>query len=316
MLDLAVGVDIGGTNTVIGIVDKKGKIFARASFKTSTCKTIEVFTDTLKESLNNCINDIKDPYSLLGIGIGAPNGNFYTGTIEYAPNLPWDGKVEIVNKIEEKCDLPVYLTNDANAAAMGEMTFGGAKGMDNFAVITLGTGLGSGLVVNGSLVFGSDGLAGEMGHVIVERNGRLCGCGRKGCLETYASATAIVRTVNELLAYGDTDSSLLKLDTITAKDIYLAAKDKDEIALKAFQITGEYLGEALANLVAINGPQAIFLFGGLALSGDYILKPTLENMEKNLLEVYKGKVKLMISSISEYDAAILGAASLVWDSME
>jgi glucokinase len=253
-----------------------------------------------------------------GIGIGAPNGNFYHGTIEFAPNLPWKGVIPLANLVTEQFGLPVEVTNDANAAAIGEMTYGAAKGIRDFIMITLGTGLGSGIVINGQLVYGHDGFAGELGHVIVEKEGRLCGCGRYGCLETYVSATGIVRTMLELLGKRKTDSSLrgLKTEDITSKLICDAALEGDQLAQKAVDMTACTLGKALANYIAFSAPEAIFLFGGLARAGDLLINPTRKYMNENVLQIWKDKVKLINSELRESDAAILGASALVWEMKE
>jgi len=251
--------------------------------------------------------------AIKGIGAGAPNGNFYTGNIEYAANLPWKGIVPFGKLMSEKFGLPCMVTNDANAAALGEMTYGAAKGMKNFIMITLGTGVGGGVVVNGQLVYGHDGFAGELGHVIMDReHGRPCGCGRKGCLETYCSATGVATTAKELLKKDATPSLLrnVEWDKITSKDVFDAAMQGDELAKQVFEFTGKTLGEAFADFVAFSAPEAIILFGGLAQAGDLILKPIRESMEANLLSVWKGKVKLIFSQLPDDDAAILGAASL------
>ena len=251
-----------------------------------------------------------------GIGIGAPNGNFYSGTIEFAPNLPWRGIIPLAAMFEERLGIPTALTNDANAAAVGEMTYGAARGMKDFIMITLGTGVGSGIVINGQMVYGHDGFAGELGHVIVRRGtGRMCGCGRKGCLETYCSATGVARTARELLA-ARTDESLLRnvpAENITSKDVYDAAVQGDKLAQEIFDFTGTLLGEALADFIAFSSPEAIVLFGGLAKSGDYIMKPIQKAIEENVLNIYKGKTKLLVSELKDSDAAVLGASALAWE---
>ncbi len=311
----AIGIDIGGTNTVFGFIDKDGNEITGGTFRTQEYKDSEEFVKELVRQIEISRNNISKDFDLVGIGIGAPNGNFYNGTIEYAPNLKWEGVIPLVKLIKEYYDIPVYLTNDANAAAIGEMIYGGAKELKDFIMITLGTGLGSGIVVNGNLVYGHDGFAGELGHVIVKDNGRVCGCGRRGCLETYCSATGIKQTVKELLAENKYNSSLNTegFDSLSGKDISWAAKMGDELALKAFELTGEILGKALANFVAFSSPEAIFLFGGLSLAGDLIFKPTIKNMEENLLHIYRNKVKIIPSQLNENSAAILGAAALVWN---
>ena len=317
MKELCIGIDIGGTNTVFGVVDKNGNFAAENTISTKKYQNIDDFVDALSDAINESLDSIKTNYVLKGIGIGAPNGNYYNGTIEYAPNLNWTGVVPLSNMLNKNFHVPVVLTNDANAAAVGEMIYGAAKGMDDFIIITLGTGLGSGLVVNGKVVYGHDGFAGEIGHTIYDPNGRLCACGRKGCLETYASATGIKRTVIELLR-NDNTSILNKIpeEKLNSKDIYEAAVKGDKIALEAFDYTAQILGLKLADSIAYTSPEAIFLFGGLALSGDYILKPTKKYMEENLLKIYKDKIKLELSGLMGKNAAILGAAALIWKELK
>ena len=251
-----------------------------------------------------------------GIGIGAPNGNYYTGRIEFAPNLNWKGVIPFAQLMQDKLGIPAALTNDANAAAIGEMTYGAARGMKHFIMITLGTGVGSGIVIDGKLVYGHDGFAGELGHTCsVRNNGRQCGCGKTGCLETYASANGVARTAREILETRK-DASLLRnipADSITSKDVHDAAVQGDAIALKIFEFTGRILGEALSDFVAFSAPEAIVLFGGLTKAGDYILKPIVEHMNQNLLPLWKGKVKVIFSELKEADAAILGASALAWE---
>ena len=314
MKELCIGVDIGGTNTVIGAVDIDGNLSAENSISTKKYKKIKTFIEALKIGINECLDSIKKDYILKGIGIGAPNGNYYNGSIEYAPNLDWYEIIPLADILNKHFHVPVVLTNDANAAAMGEMIYGAAKGLDNFIIITLGTGLGSGLVVDGKVVYGHDGFAGEIGHTIYDPNGRLCGCGRKGCLETYASATGIKRTVVELLKNSNTKSILIDIPEgeLSSKGIYEAAVKGDKLALEAFDYTARVLGLKLADSIAYTSPEAIFLFGGLALAGDYILKPTKKYMEENLLKIYKNKVSLELSGLMGKNAAILGAAALIW----
>jgi glucokinase len=313
MSEVAIGIDIGGTCTCIGVVDKKGNIIAETSIPTQESRDFNVFIENLSTAISDLITPLKN-LDLRGIGIGAPNGNYYKGTVEYPPNLPWKGVSSIVDKLKIYFDVPMVLTNDANAAAIGEMIYGGAKGIKNFVVITLGTGLGSGFVVNGSLMYGDDGFAGEAGHMTAIENGRKCGCGKKGCLETYASATGIVNTVKELLSNSKTKSSLRKIpeNEISSKLIYEAAKDGDKIALEAFEYTGKILGISLANIVNITSPKMIIIFGGLAKSGNLIIKPTKKAMEANVLPVFRDKVNIKLSELSEENAAVLGASALVW----
>ena len=313
----AIGVDVGGTNTVFGIVDKRGQILKSGSIETATHEKVEDFIDELCEALEQLIKEVGSKEDIKGIGVGAPNGNYFTGSIEFAPNLRWKGVIPFVKIMEKRIEIPVVLTNDANAAAIGEMTYGCAKGIKDFIVITLGTGVGSGIVVNGQLVYGHDGFAGELGHVIMRRNnGRLCGCGRAGCLETYSSATGVARTAREYLDLRPDDNSLLRktpVDNITSKDVYDAAMAGDEMAKEVFKFTGEILGEAFADFVAFSSPEAIILFGGLARAGNLIMDPIRESMEKNLLAIYQGKIKLLFSQLKESDAAVLGASALGWE---
>ena len=314
MKKIAIGIDIGGTNTIIGIVDKQGNILQKASLFTKRYKEINHFVDELSNKLKVLFNKVNEEYQLKGIGIGAPNANFYKGTIENAPNLKWKGIIPLAKMMQEKLNVPVWLTNDANAAALGEMLYGGAKSMKDFLFITLGTGLGSGIVSNGKLICGHDGFAGEIGHTIVVENGRLCGCGRKGCLETYASASGIKRSVIELLSKTNKASVLRDVNNakISSKLIYESAKKGDIISLEAFNFTAKILGKALANSVAHTSPEAIFLFGGLANAEDLLLKPVKESMEANLFNIYKNKVQILPSQLKSGKAAILGASELVW----
>ncbi|MDR3706008.1 MAG: ROK family protein [Paludibacteraceae bacterium] len=310
---MVIGIDMGGTSTKIGIVDEQGRVIKKTSVKTTLYPVFTDYVDALYTALLPVINEVGGMQAIKGIGAGAPNGNFYTGNIEHAANLPWKGIVPFGKLMSEKFGLPCTVTNDANAAALGEMTYGAAKGMKNFIMITLGTGVGSGVVINGQLVYGHDGFAGELGHVIMDRqHGRPCGCGRKGCLETYCSATGVATTAKELLKKDATPSLLrnVEWDKITSKDVFDAAMQGDELAKEVFEFTGKTLGEAFADFVAFSAPEAIILFGGLAQAGDLILKPIRESMEANLLSIWKGKVKLIFSQLPDDDAAILGAASL------
>lgn len=316
MKPYVVGIDIGGTNTVFGIVDARGNVVASSSIKTGRHADIKDYVEELKTSLNNLLeaNDATD--KIAGIGVGAPNGNYFTGAIEMAPNLPWKGRIPLAELLKEAFGVPVALTNDANAAAIGEMTYGVARGMKDFIMITLGTGVGSGIVVNGQLVYGHDGFAGELGHVIVKpSNGRMCGCGRTGCLEAYCSATGVARTAREFLETR-TDKSLLRdlpIEGITSKDVYDAAVQGDKLAKEIFEYTGKIMGEAFANFIAFSSPEAIILFGGLSRSGDLLMKPIKEAMDRNTLNIYKGKTKLLLSELKESDAAVLGASALGWE---
>ncbi|MCD4697638.1 MAG: ROK family protein [Bacteroidales bacterium] len=315
MIKAAIGVDIGGTNTVIGVVDKAGKVIAEKSIPTETHPDYSIYLNALSEAIKSLLSSVEAKLDIIGIGVGAPNGNYYNGTIEFAPNLNFDGIVPVVNFLKEKFDFPhIILTNDANAAAIGEMIYGGAKGMKNFIMITLGTGVGSGIVVNGEMVYGHDGFAGEIGHTIFDPNGRDCGCGRKGCLETYTSAPGIKRTVFELLSIMIEPSELRSIgfNELSAKRIDDAARNGDPVALEAFEYSGEVLGIKLADAVAHTSPEAIFLFGGLAQAGELIFEPVKRYMEENMLNIYKNKVKLLPSELPPGDAAVLGASALVW----
>ena len=311
-MQYSIGIDIGGTNSMMGIVDKMGNILFEAELITNDYELIEDFADACYKLLYPEINKLGFQ-EFRGIGIGAPNGNYYQGTIEFAPNLRWKGVVPLAKIFSQKFNLNTTVTNDANAAAIGEMMHGAAKGMNDFIMVTLGTGVGSGFVANGKMMYGHDGFAGELGHTIAVRDGRLCGCGRKGCLETYTSATGIVRTANEFLETKTISSSLRNLTTITSKNIYDAAVKVDFLSLEIFEFTGKILGQSLADAFAITSPEAIILFGGLAQAGKFIFEPTRKYMEQNLLKIYQGKVKLLPSELKESDAAILGAASLIWN---
>ncbi len=313
----AIGIDVGGTNTVAGIVDRRGQIIFSGSIKTAKHPQVEDYLDELTALLNELIEKTTTKDQIKGVGAGTPNGNYFTGSIEFAPNLPWKGVIPFAQMLEDRVGIPVTITNDANAAAIGEMTYGAARGMKDFIVITLGTGVGSGIVINGRLVYGHDGFAGELGHVIMRReNGRLCGCGRNGCLEAYASATGMARTAREYLEMQpDVQTRLREIpaEDITSKDVFDAAMAGDEMAKDIFKFTGKILGEAFADFVSFSRPEAIILFGGLSKAGDLIMDPIRESMEKNLLAIFKGKIKLMFSSLKESDAAVLGASALGWE---
>lgn len=312
------GVDIGGTNTVFGIVDARGQVIASGSIKTQKHADFDDYVKELHGEMERLIeaNDAKD--QIQGIGIGAPNANYYTGEIQNPPNLPWGQKIiPLAEKVSKAFGgIPVAITNDANAAALGEMTYGAARGLKDFIMITLGTGVGSGIVINGQLVYGHDGFAGELGHLVVKRNnGRVCGCGRTGCLEAYCSATGVARTAREFLELRSEPSALrsLQIEDITSKDVYDAAMAGDKLAKEIFDYTAKILGDALADMVAFSSPQAIILFGGLAKSGDLLLKPLKEEFEKALFPIFKNKVKILISELKESDAAVLGASALGWE---
>lgn len=313
-----VGMDIGGTNTVFGIVDSRGNVLATDSVKTQSYTKIEDYVDAVCEKLLPLINSVGGVSKIKGLGVGAPNGNYYSGTIEFAPNLPWKGIIPLAAMFEEKIGVPTALTNDANAAAIGEMTYGAARGMKDFIMITLGTGVGSGIVINGQLVYGHDGFAGELGHVIVRRGGRLCGCGRKGCLETYCSATGVARTAREFLIARSEPSLLREIpaEEITSKDVYDAAVKGDKLAQDIFEFTGTILGEAIADFIAFSSPEAVVLFGGLAKSGDYIINPIQKAIDENILKIFEGKTKLLVSELKDADAAVLGASALGWEVKE
>jgi glucokinase len=301
-------VDIGGTNVVYGIVTRKGEILSKSVIPTKDCLAPSLMVEKVVEGLRSQLSALDNPSQLCGVGIGAPNGNYHTGCIEFAPNLNWKGIVPLAALFEEALGVKAVLTNDANAAALGEMIFGDAKGLRDFLFITLGTGLGSGIVANGELIYGHDGLAGELGHVIVVSDGRLCGCGRKGCLETYCSATGLRRTFAEF--HGEEFNE----QTLSSKEIVQAARAGDEKAQAALDYTAKILGESLANAVAFTSPKTIFLFGGLANAGDLLLQPTKHYFEESVLNIYKNKVEIRLSGLAEDDAALLGAASLVAES--
>lgn len=311
-----IGMDMGGTNTVFGVVDARGNVISKSAIKTGTHTDVNLYIQDLYDEMIKLIEAAGGVDKFKGIGVGAPNGNYYTGNIEFAPNLPWKGVIPFAKLMAEKFGIPAALTNDANAAAIGEMTYGVARGMKNFIMITLGTGVGSGIVIDGKLVYGHDGFAGELGHTTaIRENGRLCGCGKKGCLETYCSATGVARSAREILA-SSTQESLLRnipVDSITSKDVFEAAMEGDEIAKDIFAFTGKILGQSLADFVAFSAPEAIVLFGGLSKAGDLIMNPIRENMEDNLLPLWKGKIKLFFSELKEADAAVLGASALAWE---
>lgn len=316
-LEYAIGIDIGGTTTKFGIVNHRGEISNIGHIVTNNHSDINLFVDELYQEMVPAIETVGGTAVIKGIGVGAPNGNYYSGTIEYAPNLPWKGIIPIAALITNKFKKPCTLTNDANAAAIGEMMYGAARGMRDFIMITLGTGVGSGIVANGQLIYGHDGFAGELGHTIIRPGGRLhWGTGMKGSLETYASATGISITAREILDERINEKSLLREiphEEITSKQVCEAALKGDAIANEVFRITGQILGEALANFVMFSSPEAIVLFGGVIKAGKLLLAPTRENMEKNLLPVFQNKVKLLFSELKESDAAILGASALVWE---
>ena len=312
-----VGIDVGGQTTKLGVVDARGAVLAQTVIRTDTHVEIEPYIADLAVALNKVIAEAGVEGQVKGIGVGAPNGNYYTGTIENAVNLSWGGTktIEFAKLLSEAMNgLPVALTNDANAAAVGEMTYGAARGMKNFIMITLGTGVGSGIVINGDVVYGHDGFAGELGHTAAVRsNGRTCNCGKTGCLETYASATGVARTAREWLELSDEPSVLRSLDSIASKDVFDAAKEGDKLALKIFEFTGKILGRSFADFIAFSSPEAIVLFGGLARAKEFLTAPIEEAMNANVLPLWRGKVKLVYSQLKESDAAILGASALAWE---
>lgn len=315
-----IGLDLGGTNSVFGIVDQRGQVLATNSIKTQAYKNVEDFVDAGIEALKPIIAKVGGLAQIKAMGIGAPNGNYYSGTIEFAPNLPWghDGVVPLAKMFSDKLEgLPVALTNDANAAAIGEMQYGVARGMKNFIMITLGTGVGSGIVINGQVVYGCDGFAGELGHVTMVRGaeGRLCGCGRKGCLETYCSATGVARTAREFLQKSAEPSMLREInpDEITSLDVAIAAGKGDKMALEIFEFTGEMLGAACADFASFSSPEAFVFFGGLTKAGDLIMNPIKKSYEKHVMKIFNDKAKFLVSSLDDAAAAVLGASAIGWE---
>jgi len=314
MKKFALGIDIGGTNTVFGLVNKKGDIFYSDSLRT---KNFSKPTELVKKIYEKWLSIkilLKKNENIIGVGIGAPNGNYYTGCIEFAPNLNWKGEVYLSKMFKRYFSLPVYLNNDANVAALGEMIYGGARKMRDFIVVTIGTGLGSGFVANRHLIYGHDGLAGELGHTLYEKNGRLCGCGKKGCLEAYVSSAGLIKTVNEILLNSKQTSILRSFNnkTLTPLNIQKAAIKGDKLAIEVYWKTGTILGEKLADAVAITGPAAIFLAGGISFAGNLLIQPAKEAMEKNLLPAFRNKVNILQSELLSKNAAVLGAAAMVW----
>lgn len=312
-----VGVDVGGQTAKIGIVDARGDVLIQSVIRTDRHDDAQYFVDDLAKAIKELIAKSGKEGQIRGVGVGAPNGNYYTGEIAFAPNLVWAAKknVPFADMLSEALGgIPVALTNDANAAAVGEMTYGVAKGMKHFIMITLGTGVGSGIVINGEVLYGSDGFAGELGHTCaVRHNGRQCGCGKQGCLEAYCSAMGVARTAREWLEMSDEPSLLRSVDKITSKDVYDAAKEGDVLAKKIFDYTGRILGEKLADFIEFSAPEAIVLFGGLARAKEYIYEPTLKAMNENVLPLWRDKVDLLFSQLKESDAAILGASALAWE---
>ena len=318
MKPYVIGLDLGGTNSVFGIVDSRGEIKATTAIKTGGYDSAEDYVEACVNALQPIIEQVGGIETIKAMGIGAPNGNYYNGTIEFAPNLPWAHTcvVPLAKMFSDKLGVPVALTNDANAAAIGEMVYGVARGMKNFIVITLGTGVGSGIVVNGQLLYGSDGFAGELGHVIMRRdNGRPCGCGRKGCLEAYCSATGVARTARELLATTDRPSLLRELnpEEITSLDVSIAAGKGDELANEIYEFTGKMLGEACADFAAFSSPEAFIFFGGMTKAGELIMKPIREAYDKQVLKIFKGKAQFLVSGLDGASAAVLGASAVGWE---
>lgn len=313
-----IGLDLGGTNSVFGIVDSRGDIKATTAIKTQAYDNVEDYVNACVDALHIIIDQVGGIEKIKAMGIGAPNANYYKGTIEHAPNLVWGkGVVPLADMLSQSLGIPVAMTNDANAAAIGEMAYGVARGMKNFIVITLGTGVGSGIVVNGELVYGSDGFAGELGHVTMVRgeDGRQCGCGRKGCLEAYCSATGVARTAREILAKTSEPSLLrdLKPEEITSLDVSIAAGKGDKIANEIFEFTGKMLGEACADFTAFSSPEAFIFFGGLVKAGDLIMEPIKKAYDAHVLNIFKGKAQFLVSGLEGASAAVLGASAIGWD---
>lgn len=312
-----VGIDVGGQTTKLGVVDARGQVLAQTVIRTDTHTDVDLYIDEVAVALERIMKESNTDGKIRGIGVGAPNGNYYTGNIENAVNLSWGGTktIPFAELLSQRTGgLKVALTNDANAAAVGEMTYGAARGMKNFIMITLGTGVGSGIVINGEVVYGHDGFAGELGHTCaVRNNGRNCNCGKTGCLETYCSAMGVARTAREWLSLSDEPSILRSLDNITSKDVYEAAKEGDKLAVKIFEFTGKILGQSFSDFVAFSAPEAIVLFGGLARAKDFLYEPIMNSMNENLLPLWKNKIKIVFSQLKESDAAILGASALAWE---
>lgn len=311
-----IGLDLGGTNSVFGIVDRRGSIIATTSVKTQEQNDVEVYVNKCCEALKKILEEVGGIENIEAMGIGAPNANYYTGIIDNPANLPWKGQIPLAKMFSDRLGIPVALTNDANAAAIGEMAYGAAKGMKNFIMITLGTGVGSGIVVNGQVVYGSDGFAGELGHVIVDRSpeARSCGCGRKGCLETYCSATGVARTAKQIVSTTDKPTLLrnIPLEQITSKDVAIAAEQGDEVAKEIFEYTGKILGQACADFAAFSSPEAFIFFGGLTKAGDLLMDPIKKAYDENVLFVFKNKAQMIVSQLDDAAAAVLGASALGW----
>lgn len=321
MEQYVIGIDVGGQSSKLGVVDQRGNILAQSVISSLQTDLDEYLTD-LTKAIKALVDKVSDTGTIKGIGIGAPNGNYYKGSIENAPNLVWGRdrngnliEIHLANLINNATGYPVAITNDANAAAVGEMTYGTAKGMKNFIMITLGTGVGSGIVIDGKVVYGHDGFAGELGHTTAIRDGRQCNCGLKGCLETYSSAIGVARTVKEILTKSTEESLLRQVDfeTLSSKDVFEAAEKGDKLALETFEFTGKLLGEAFANFVSFSAPEAIVLFGGLTKARKYIEPPIVKHMNNNLLTIWRNKIKIEFSNLKDSDAAILGASALAWE---
>lgn len=312
-----IGLDLGGTNSVFGIVDRRGTIVASTSVKTQEQADVEVYVDKCCAALKQIIEEVGGIEKIKAMGIGAPDANYYTGIIDNPANLPWKGEIPLAKMFSDRLGIPVALTNDANAAAIGEMAYGAAKGMKNFIMITLGTGVGSGIVINGQVVYGSDGFAGELGHVIVDKSAeaRSCGCGRKGCLETYCSATGVARTAKKIVSETDRPTLLrnIPVDEITSKDVAIAAGQGDEVAQEIFEYTGKILGEACADFAAFSSPEAFIFFGGLTKAGDLLMEPIKKAYDENVLFLYKNKAQMIVSELDDAGAAVLGASALGWE---
>lgn len=312
-----IGLDLGGTNSVFGIVDRRGTIIATTSVKTQEQNDVEVYVDNCCTALKKIIEEVGGFEKIQAMGIGAPDANYYTGIIDNPANLPWKGEIPLAKMFSDRLGIPVALTNDANAAAIGEMAYGAAKGMKNFIMITLGTGVGSGIVVNGQVVYGSDGFAGELGHVIVDKSSeaRSCGCGRKGCLETYCSATGVARTAKMIVSSSERPTLLrnIPLEEITSKDVAIAAGQGDEVAKEIFEYTGKILGEACADFAAFSSPEAFIFFGGLTKAGDLLMDPIKKAYDENVLFLYKNKAQMIVSELDDAGAAVLGASALGWE---
>ncbi len=312
-----IGLDLGGTNSVFGIVDRRGSIIATTSVKTQEQNDVEIYVDNCCTALKKIIEEVGGIEKIQAMGIGAPDANYYTGIIDNPANLPWKGEIPLAKMFSDRLGIPVALTNDANAAAIGEMAYGAAKGMKNFIMITLGTGVGSGIVVNGQVVYGSDGFAGELGHVIVDKSSeaRSCGCGRKGCLETYCSATGVARTAQMIVSSSERPTLLrnIPLDEITSKDVAIAASQGDEVAKEIFEFTGKILGEACADFAAFSSPEAFIFFGGLTKAGDLLMDPIKKAYDENVLFLYKNKAQMIVSELDDAGAAVLGASALGWE---